>query len=315
MPRVSAVRPARSPARLARTALVLALLLPALPGCAPTVRDQVARQDVESLQTNVQQIESTLQARQAGVYEQIRDLREGQSRLERVIEENARQAKNTGQQVDRLREHTREELDKRDQAQREAAQADAEQLTTRFGARFDTIQKGLQTVNDNLVALSAFEKKQEERIAKMQEQSQAQLKVVVDEVGKENQRLTREIAAVRADLESARQEAGQTRQGLAGLQEAMQQIAERLAAAQGEIRELADQLTAAQKQAQELAQRQESTRKAASERPGQHTVRAGETLTTIAARYGVRVKDLMEQNRITDANSIREGQKLSLPQP
>jgi len=278
------------------------------------MRDQVARQDVESLQTNVQQMESSLQVRQAGVYEQIRELREGQSRLERIIEENARQAKNIGQQVDRLRERTQEDLEKRDRAQREAAQAEAEQITTRFGTRFDNIQKGLQTVNDNLLAMSAFEKNQEERLAKMQEQFQTQLKVVVDEVGKENQGLTREITAARADLEASRQEAAATRQGLASLQEAMQQIAERLAAAQVQNQDLAEQLAAAQGQIQNLA-RQESGRKTAAARPGQHTVRTGETLTNIAARYGVRVKDLMEQNKITDADSIREGQKLALPEP
>ena len=44
-------------------------------------------------------------------------------------------------------------------------------------------------------------------------------------------------------------------------------------------------------------------------------MRAGETLTTIAARYGVSVQALMEKNQITDANSIREGQKLAIPEP
>ena len=43
--------------------------------------------------------------------------------------------------------------------------------------------------------------------------------------------------------------------------------------------------------------------------------RAGETLTTIAARYGVGVQALMEKNQITDADSIREGQKLAIPEP
>lgn len=290
---------------------MLALLLPALPGCPPTMmRDRVARQDVESLQTNVQQMESSLQVRQAGVYEQIRDLRETQSRLERVIEENAREAKNIGQQLERLRERTQEDLERRDQAQREAAQADAERLT----ARFDTVQKGLQTVNDNLLAMSEFEKRQEERIVKMREQSQAQLKVVVDEVGKENQGLTRALASVRTDLEGSRQEAALTRQGLTALQEAMQQIAERLAATQVQMGDLGEQLTAAQGQIRDL-QRGEQARKAAAARPDQHIVRAGETLTSIAAQYEVRVKDLMELNKISDADIIREGKRLSLPKP
>jgi LysM repeat protein len=287
-----------------RAVLAAALLaLPTLQACAPA-QDRVARQDVESLQTNVQQIESNLQARQAGVYEQIRELREEQARLERLIEEGARQGKTVGQQVRELRERTGEELERRDKTQAAAEQAQADQLA-KLGARLDGLQKGLQTVNDNLVAMSAFEKKQEERSARVQEQFQNQLKVIVDEVGQENQTLTRSIAAVRSDLDAGRQEAAETRQGLGELQRAMQQIAEQVAATQGQV--------------QDLAKRQETLRKAQSAPParagGQHTVRAGETLTTIAARYGVSLQSLMEKNQITDADSIREGQKLVVPEP
>ena len=111
----------------------------------------------------------------------------------------------------------------------------------------------------------------------------------------------RSVTAVRAELDALRQESTATRQSLAELREPIQQIAERLAAAQGQI--------------QDLAKRQEANRKAAPVRGGQHAVRSGETLTTIAARYGISVQALMEKNQITDANSIREGQKLAIPEP
>ncbi|MHB8836786.1 MAG: LysM peptidoglycan-binding domain-containing protein [Candidatus Methylomirabilia bacterium] len=294
-----------SPSRwLARrgTAVACGPALALLCGCAAA--DRTARQDVESLQTNVQQMESSLQARQAGVYEQIRELREEQNRLERLLEENGRQTKAGDQKLERLRERTQEEFDSRDKIQRDSAQAAAEQLS-RLGARTDglqkDLQKGFQTINDNLVALSAFEKKQEERIARIQEQFQSQLKVVVEEVGQENQGLVRSLAAVRADLETVRQESAANRQGLVDLQGSLQQFAEKLAAAQ--------------KQIQDAARRQEAARKTAPARGGQHSVRAGETLTTIAARYGVSVQALMENNQISDANSIREGQKLAIPEP
>ena len=211
----------------------------------------------------------------------------------------------TGVQIDRLRERTQEELNSRDKLQRDSAAATAEQIS-RLGARVDglqnDLQKGFQTLNDNLVAMSGFEKKQEERIAKIQEQFQSQLKVVVEEVGQENQGLVRSIAAVRADLDAVRQESAATRKGLLDLHDPMQQIADRLAAAQGQI--------------QDLAKRQETLRKAAPPaRAVQHAVKAGETLTTIAARYGISVQALMEKNQITDPNSIREGQKLAIPEP
>ncbi len=285
-----------------RAAAAAGALLAVLHGCATA--DRTARQDVESLQTNVQQMESSLQARQAGVYEQIRELREEQSRLERLLEENGRQAKMVGLQVDRLRERTQEEFDARDKLQRDSALAATEQLS-RLGARVDglqkDLQKGFQTLNDNLIAMSAFEKKQEERIAKIQEQFQSQLKVVVEEVGQENQELVRSIAAVRAELQTVSQESAATRQGLADLHDPMQKLADRLAAAQGQI--------------QDLARRQEPSRKTAPARGVQHAIRAGETLTTIAAKYGVSLQALMEKNQITDPNNIREGQKLAIPEP
>ena len=271
-------------------------------GCAAA--DRTARQDVESLQTNVQQMESGLQARQAGVYEQIRELREEQNRLERLLEENDKKVKAGGVQVDRMRENTQEKFDSLDKLQRNSALASGEQLSS-LGARVESLQKdlqkGFQAINDNLVAMSAFEKKQEERIVRIQEQFQSQLKVVVEEVGQENQGLVRSLAAVRAELETIRQESAANRQGLADLQGSLQLVTERLAAAQ--------------KQIQDSAKRQEAVRKTAPSRGGQHAVRAGETLTTIATRYGVSIQALMEKNQITDANSIREGQKLAIPEP
>jgi LysM repeat protein len=286
-------------AAIAAAAAAVALL----GACAPTIRDQAARQDVQTLQTNVQQIESSLQARQAGVYEQIRELREEQARLERLIEEGARQGRAAAQQIERLREKTSEDFEKRDLAQRESVQADADQIA-RLNGRLDALQKGLVTVNDNLLAMSEFEKKQEERIAKIQQQLQGQLKVVVEEVGRENQELSRTISAARADLEASRQETAGVRQGLLELQQPM--------------REIAEQLAAVQTQVQDLAKRQEVARQAAPARSGaggeHHTVRAGETLTAIANRYGVSVRALLEKNDLANANSIREGQKLAIPE-
>ncbi len=44
-----------------------------------------------------------------------------------------------------------------------------------------------------------------------------------------------------------------------------------------------------------------------------HIVRAGETLSSIAQQYGVTVTELVEANRLTNANAIYVGQKLRIP--
>lgn len=44
-----------------------------------------------------------------------------------------------------------------------------------------------------------------------------------------------------------------------------------------------------------------------------YTVKAGDNLSLIAKRFNVSTRDLMKMNKITDANKLRVGQKLSLP--
>ncbi len=46
---------------------------------------------------------------------------------------------------------------------------------------------------------------------------------------------------------------------------------------------------------------------------GDYVVKAGDALSKIAAAHGVKTKDLMAANNITDANKIRVGQKLVIP--
>ena len=46
----------------------------------------------------------------------------------------------------------------------------------------------------------------------------------------------------------------------------------------------------------------------------EHEVQNGESLSAIAAAYGVTVKAIMDNNDITDPNKVRVGQKLFIPQ-
>jgi LysM repeat protein len=62
------------------------------------------------------------------------------------------------------------------------------------------------------------------------------------------------------------------------------------------------------------ASRAPSTKPAPARRRQTHTVRKGETLYRIATRYGVSVEDLRRENRLARSNSLRVGQRLSVPQ-
>ena len=52
---------------------------------------------------------------------------------------------------------------------------------------------------------------------------------------------------------------------------------------------------------------------AQSSAPRTHTVKKGETISSIARKYGVTVKKLADYNKITNVNNIRIGQKLKIP--
>ncbi|HET9493725.1 MAG TPA: LysM peptidoglycan-binding domain-containing protein [Chloroflexia bacterium] len=47
--------------------------------------------------------------------------------------------------------------------------------------------------------------------------------------------------------------------------------------------------------------------------PVSYTVRAGDTLSGIAAMFGLTVDDLVRHNNITDPNTLAEGQVLTIP--
>lgn len=49
--------------------------------------------------------------------------------------------------------------------------------------------------------------------------------------------------------------------------------------------------------------------------PAVHVVRAGDTLSEIADRYQIRVRDIVALNQLPNAHSLKVGQKLRLPKP
>ena len=62
---------------------------------------------------------------------------------------------------------------------------------------------------------------------------------------------------------------------------------------------------------------QDSTKVATTPPPPRTTyyiVKKGDTLSKIASRYKVSVKDLAKYNAITNINSLRVGQKIKIPQ-
>ncbi len=268
-------------------ALLTAAFLAADCDPARALKDKDARDQIEVLRTQINQVESSLQVRQMGLGEQIQSIREEIARLEATVEEDHRNTRLLGRQLEVAKLEMQEAL---------------VQLNSDYGRKFrvvdeninrllqgiEGLQKNIRTLSDNIQTMSAFEKKQEERISRVQTQLQQQINVVVEEVGRENLRLQDEIAGMARDI--------------AAFQNLINDV-------DGRVRSLRGRL-------QEVTLRQEATARtaAASAREG-HVVQRGETLSKIAEIYGVTVEAIMSANQLANANLIREGQTLTIPAP
>jgi LysM repeat protein len=273
--------------RIVLMASLAAVFLAADCDPARALKDKDARDQIEILRNQINQVESSLQVRQMGLGEQIQSIREEIARLEATVEEDHRNTRLLGQQLEIAKLEMQEAL---------------VQLNSDYGRKFQVVdeninrllqgieglQKNIRTLSDNIQTMSAFEKKQEGRISQIQTQLQQQINVVVEEVGRENLRLQNDVAGMARDI--------------AAFQNLINDV-------DGRVRSLRGRL-------QEVTLRQEAIARTstASSREG-HVVQRGDTLSKIAGMYGVTVEAIMTANQLANANLIREGQTLIIPAP
>jgi archaellum component FlaC len=265
-------------------ALVTLFVTPAF-----ALKDKDAREQILALESRLNQVESSLQVRQMGLGEQIQSVREEIARIDSLIGENHRNTQLLANQLEVAKIEMQEAL---------------VQLNSDYGKRFkvvdenvtrllkgiESLQQNVRTLSDNIQAMSEFEKKQEERINQLHAQLLQQINVVVDEVSRENLRLQGEITGMGRDI----------------------------AAFQGLINKVDGKVRSLDGQLREVARRQESLARAASPSTASsgegYVVRGGDTLSKIAAQFGITVEALMSHNNLTD-DLIREGQTLAIPAP
>jgi LysM repeat protein len=130
--------------------------------------------------------------------------------------------------------------------------------------------------------------------------------------------LEMQVEQLRADLDRAR--SGPSSQ-VQALRESLDQMEQRLraeeAARQRDKQEIVDSLSG------KITKIMSSSAPARSKTPArkisgegyEHVVEPGQTISAIAAAYGVRAGDIMEANGISDPSKLRAGQKLFIPAP
>jgi LysM repeat protein len=261
---------------------------------AAAFKDPQARQELEALRVRLNQIDSGLQVRQMGLGEQMQVIREELARLESMIDENHRDNGILNQQLEVDRIENQERFVQYNHATDKRFTVLDENIK-RLLQGIENLQSNIRTLSDSLRTMSDFEKKQEARISQVQGGLQEQFNVIVEEVGRENVRLQKELAGISSDVARF--------QGF-------------INTVDGEVRRLAGRIAGVSRQVQDLSRRQASPDRAAaspSAGGGEHTVQQGETLSTIARDYGITVEDIMEANHISNANLIRVGQALIIP--
>jgi len=202
----------------------LAVIFPLLCGCV--TQETATRQEVE-------QVQGHLQARQANLSEEVLLLKGKMNELREELETAARSWKN----AEKENSANMAVLASRTQA----AERRLENLERQAAERDSVVSKIEAKIRERVEAQS------EADLEKMDKK----LKIVLEEVSKENERLMRQIRTLQAS-----------------------------SSGQG---------------------------------PGFHIVRSGESLSGIASQYGVNVQDLTQANNIANANSVRAGQRLTIP--
>jgi LysM repeat protein len=268
--------------------ILLVLLLWVSPAWA--FKDSDARGEIDKLRIRLDEMGSSLQVRQMGLGEQIQSLREDLARVESKVDENRRDARIVGQQLDVAKIETRENLVQLNHDYQKRFET-VDSNITRLARGIEDLQKNIGILSANIRTMSEFEEKQEKRITQMHGQLQQlleqKLNAIVEEVGRENLRLQNEMAAMNRDIV---------------------QFQNLINKVNGEVRGLAGQVG-------DLARRQESMAgaRSAAGSGGEHIVQKGETLSLIAQRYGVTVEAVKASNGLSNANLIQVGQALVIP--
>lgn len=134
----------------------------------------------------------------------------------------------------------------------------------------------------------------------------AQLKDLVRELAASRQRMLDEMDASRRQTETSVRDLGLR---VAQLEQALRALEGRQSQNKTEI---VEHLSRTMKDM--LAQQAPKPAKPAFVQGREHKVEPGQTLSEIASAYGVKVADIVKANNLKDANSVRVGQVIFIPQ-
>lgn len=174
---------------------------------------------------------------------------------------------------------------------RRASAPDARTVAAREATRIAELEASVSRLQSQLDSMSAAQAD----VVAQAGASVSRSGAVVDSVRGDIDALRAEVAALKAENRALREE--QTRQ-----KTQMDALPDKIVA----------KVNAILPKAQPAPRQQQSSQRRASE-GWEHTVASGDTISAIATAYGVKQADIIRENGLKDANSLRVGQKLFIP--
>ncbi|MBN1268371.1 MAG: LysM peptidoglycan-binding domain-containing protein [Kiritimatiellae bacterium] len=167
---------------------------------------------------------------------------------------------------------------------------------------------GCETIGQQM-ARQRMEEREDQLVM---EENMRRLSSRVESLEAEIGRLQQELARTRSDVADTVQSQVRPLEGrVSDVEKGVRNLDQ---ARQSDRQEIIDTLSKKMAQVLQSSRASSGSRRSSSGVGYEHFVEPGQTLSEIAAAYGVSVKVIMEENNITNPNQLRAGQKLFIPE-
>ncbi len=273
------------------SAILSFAVLACLSACATRKEVVSAKHDLDNVRGSIEGLETSIDRRVAALSEEVQDLERSITSLKSRDEEFRQNYAQMAQRMNVGKIETDENLRHLNALYREyqkSLETNLQEISDKITARLNALDTTLADIRRRLDGNNAVDGEQNKRLGEVTNR----LNVFLEEASAENDRF---------------------KKSLLGLSQNYNQLVDKVNAMNKDLVTANEKLARENAGlARELAGLKESV-KSSSDRF--HVIAEGETLSSIAGRYGLSVDDLVRINDLPNPNSIKVGQKILLSPP
>ncbi|MFB3785389.1 MAG: LysM peptidoglycan-binding domain-containing protein [bacterium] len=187
------------------------------------------------------------------------------------------------------------------------AQSSLESQAAQTAGRVDRMERAISRLEEKTRSLDTFSTDSYATLSQQLTQTQESLQ---SQSQQELRAMQNEVAALAAAVKELRSEQSRTQASLRGLENQVSSMEEENRKI---YRQILQELGVKVPEPEATTSGQAAPAGPVEDSGNTHTIQKGETLSTIATKYGVRVQDLQTLNGIQDPSKIRLGQRLKIP--